>query len=141
MIPNRTVRLHGRHPHCHQRQPNAPPTNHPPGPGQIRRRILLPLTHQMRVQERKGRLPRSHHQPRKDSYRSPQSRRTKELATKTQYLKASTIDARNTGLPKTIHPGVRSHCTTTHQPPEERSKLPMDRHTQQSHREIDQHHP
>src|SRR6266446_4025055 len=113
-IPNGTVHLHGRYPRRHRQQPNTPPTNHPPSPRQAGERVLLPPTRQMQVRERKSRLPRSHHQPRKNPHRPPQSRRTKELATKTQHPKASTINTRDTGLPKTVHPRIRPHRTTTY---------------------------
>src|SRR6266436_5451670 len=140
-IPNGTIRLYGRHPHCNNRRPDAPPTNCPPSPGQTRGRILLPLTRQMRIRERKDRLPKSHHQSRKDPYRPPQSRRTEELATETQYPKTSTINTRNFRLPKTIYPRVCSHRATTHQSPEKGDELPMDKCSQRSCGETNQHHP
>ena len=63
-IPERTIRLHGRHSHRHGRRSDATPNNRPPSIGQTRRRILLPPTRQMRIRKRKNRLSRSRHQPR-----------------------------------------------------------------------------
>ena len=140
-LPNGTIRLHGQYPYRHEQRLNTPPRNRPPSPRQTRREILLPLTHQMQVRKRKGQLPGSRHQLRKDPYRPHQSRRAEELATEARHPETSTINARDTRLPKTIHPGLRPHCTTAHQPPEKGDNLPMDKHTQQSRRKTDRHHP
>ncbi len=59
-------------------------------------------------------------------YRPHQGQRPEKLAAKTRDPKTSMINARDTWLPKAIHPGVRTYRMTPHQPPKERNNLPMD---------------
>ncbi len=141
MIPKRTIRLHGRHPRCHRQRPDMTPTNRPPSTGQARGRILLPPTRQMRIRERKNRLPRSRHQLQENPHQPYQSRRPETMATKAGNPQTSTINTRNPRIPKTLHPGLRPHRPTIDQPLKEGDHLPMDKRTHPSCRQTDRHHP
>src|SRR6266481_2708194 len=76
----------------------------------------------MQVRKRKDRLPRSRHQPRTNPHRPRQSRRLETMATKTNDPQTSTIHPGNPRIPKTLHPRIRPHRPTTHQPPKKGSE-------------------
>src|SRR6266446_6739155 len=140
-IPERIIRLHGRYPHRYKRRPNPTPNDRPPGVGQIRGRILLPPTRQMRIRERKNRLFRGRHQPRTNPHRPHQSRRPETMATKTRNPEASTVHLRNPRIPETLHPRICPHRPTTHQPPEKGGRLPVDGRTYPSSGQTNRHYP
>src|SRR6266446_924196 len=133
-IPERTIRLHGRYSHRYRRRSDETPINRPPGIRQIRGRILLPPTRQMRIRKRENRLPRSRYQPRMNPHRPHQSRGPETMATKTGNPQTSPINAGDPRIPEALHPGLRPHSPTAHQPPKEGSHLPMDGLAHPSHR-------
>src|SRR6266404_570638 len=94
-VPERTIRLHGRHPRRYQRRSNATPTDRPPSTRQTRGRILLPPTHQVRIRKGKNRLLRGRYQPRTNSHRPYQSRGPETMATKVGDPQTSTIHLRD----------------------------------------------
>ncbi len=131
-VPKRIIRLHGRYPSGHQRQPSVTLTDRPPSAGQTRGRILLPPTLQMRVRKGKNRLLGGRHQPRKDPHQPYQSRGVETMATQARNPQTSTINPGDPWIPTTLHSGFRPHRPTTHQPPKEGNHLSMDGRTHPS---------
>src|SRR6266403_3051359 len=62
------------------------------------------------------------------------------MATKTRNPQTSTIHPGDPRIPETLHPRVCPHRSTTHQPPEKGSRLPMDRRAYPSGGQTNRYH-
>jgi hypothetical protein len=120
------VNLHGRHPHTHPVRPPVSPNKSPPNPRQAAQTRSLPQTREVRLREKRSRVPRRHLRPQHHTDGPSQSTRSSGLETPTNGPRRQSIPGVYRILP-ILHQRLLEDRKTTNPPHQESDTIRMGR--------------